>query len=151
VGTEDVGTKRYAREFGHCGKLKGVSQETKKQLMGEKSPEGIEQPKVTTCPSMKAQNLPTRVIEVESPTEAARLLISEDRTGERAALSHCWGSALSFKTDSTNIGRHYKELRLEDLPATFRDAVVITRGLGFRYEEPGQKFLEYRAYSDLSV
>lgn len=133
VGNEDMGSKIYSGDFEHCGKLKGVDQGSKKLLMGEKSPEWREQPKVTICPSMKAQKLPTRVIEVGSPTDAPRLLISEGRTGEWVALSHCWGSALSFKTDSTNIDHHCKELRLEDLPASFRDAVLITRGLGFRY------------------
>ncbi len=133
VGTDDIGSKIYSGEFGHCGKLKSVNLENKNQFTGEKLPEGGEKAKVTICPAMKAQKLPTRVIDVGSPTEPARLLISDGRTGEWVALSHRWGRTLPFKTDSTNIDRHCKELRLEDLPATFRDAVLITRGLGFRY------------------
>jgi len=127
-GNDDIGLKIYpGGEFGHCGKLKGMSRES------DKLSERGEQLKVHTCPARKAQKLPTRVIDVGSRTEAARLLISEGRTGEWVALSHCWGNTLSFKTDSNNIDRHCKELRIEDFPATFRDALLITRGLGFRY------------------
>lgn len=52
--------------------------------------------------------------------------------GGRVALSHIWGSKPGLTLKSTMpIGKEYP-LRLQDLSATFRDAVIVTRGLGYR-------------------
>ncbi|KAH8880937.1 HET-domain-containing protein, partial [Thozetella sp. PMI_491] len=48
-------------------------------------------------------------------------------------LSHCWGGGAPIKTTKDNIHMHRAEVRLADLPATFREAVHVTRSLGYRY------------------
>ncbi|EUC49821.1 hypothetical protein COCMIDRAFT_57272, partial [Bipolaris oryzae ATCC 44560] len=48
-------------------------------------------------------------------------------------LSHCWGSDEMFKTTIENISERMHNIRFNDLPATFRDAVRITRDLGKRH------------------
>lgn len=81
--------------------------------------------------------LPTRVIDVsidERKTEP-RLLISENRRAQYAALSHCWGQGdrRPLQTTSTNFKEHEKEIPFSTLPKTFQDAVIATRELGLRY------------------
>lgn len=49
------------------------------------------------------------------------------------ALSHCWGSCPTLKTLSTNIERFRIGVPLQDLPSTFKDAVKMTKQLGFDY------------------
>lgn len=47
------------------------------------------------------------------------------------ALSHCWGSCLTLKTLSTNIESFRVGIPIQDLPSTFKDAVKMTKLLGF--------------------
>ncbi|RFU33738.1 hypothetical protein B7463_g2592, partial [Scytalidium lignicola] len=79
--------------------------------------------------------LPHRVIDVGSLDNSAEpyLLETSDQTGKYLTLSHCWGGASSIKTTTENIQQYYTEIRLQDLPRTFRDAVYVTRKLGYRY------------------
>ncbi|KAH8722549.1 heterokaryon incompatibility protein-domain-containing protein [Phaeosphaeriaceae sp. PMI808] len=76
--------------------------------------------------------LPTRVIDVRNPTLQ---LLDPSPTGihEYVALSHCWGSCRDFLTTRSNLGERKAGFTLEDLPATFKDAVLVTRVLGFRF------------------
>ncbi|KAB8226122.1 heterokaryon incompatibility protein-domain-containing protein [Aspergillus novoparasiticus] len=50
-------------------------------------------------------------------------------------LSHCWGKRLDTNAITTrgNLSSRMKEIKLDDLPANFWDAVSITRRLGIRY------------------
>ncbi|KAE8136014.1 heterokaryon incompatibility protein-domain-containing protein, partial [Aspergillus pseudotamarii] len=50
-------------------------------------------------------------------------------------LSHCWGKRLGTDAITTraNLLGHMKEIKLNDLPANFCDAISITRRLGIRY------------------
>ncbi|KAH8585613.1 heterokaryon incompatibility protein-domain-containing protein [Bisporella sp. PMI_857] len=86
-----------------------------------------------TCPALIDRQLPTRVVDVGSEENAPRLLLSEGRYGQWVALSHCWGKTLALKTELKNLEKHCKELPLYDLPATFQDAIVITRSLGIPF------------------
>lgn len=54
-------------------------------------------------------------------------------TGEYIALSHPWGIAPHFITDVNNLAQHKDGIKVENLPATFRDAVATTRTLNKRY------------------
>lgn len=49
------------------------------------------------------------------------------------ALSHCWGSSPTLKMLSTNIESFRIGIKVRDLPSTFKDAVQMTRLLGFDY------------------
>ncbi|KAF2083428.1 HET-domain-containing protein, partial [Saccharata proteae CBS 121410] len=48
-------------------------------------------------------------------------------------LSHCWGRVVPLRLLSNNIDDFQKRIKLNFLPKTFQDAVVITRTLGIQY------------------
>jgi Heterokaryon incompatibility protein (HET) len=48
-------------------------------------------------------------------------------------LSHCWGGQGFVKLLSSNINDLRRQILLSSLPATFRDAILITQSLGFQY------------------
>lgn len=77
--------------------------------------------------------LPTRVLDVGSPAKDPVPLISDGRCGRCAALSHCWGTCERLTLTKSNIGSLQAGIPMFDLPATFRDAIKITRSLGLRY------------------
>ena len=75
--------------------------------------------------------LPTRVIDVSS--DPPFLLASKGHQGVYLALSHCWGGPLSLTTTRSTLESHKNGIPMNDRSANFRDAVIITRKLGFRY------------------
>lgn len=82
--------------------------------------------------SISNEYLPTRVIDVTSLT--LRLVESKPTsTGTYAALSHCWGMCRSFLTTRSNLADRKSGFNIDDLPATFRNAVSVTRSLGIPY------------------
>ncbi|KAK3627279.1 hypothetical protein LTR56_013736, partial [Elasticomyces elasticus] len=85
------------------------------------------------CSSDEDRLLPTRVIDVGSPTERPRLVISGGRHGRWAALSHCWGGKTPMKTVKANLEMRSESITFDSSSATFRDAATITRKLGIRY------------------
>lgn len=67
---------------------------------------------------------------IDVRTNPLRLLDpSPDDSRGYVALSHCWGSCRDFLTTRENVEDHKIGFALEDLPATFRDAVLATRAL----------------------
>ncbi|KAF3805938.1 Cyclin-dependent kinase 8 [Colletotrichum gloeosporioides] len=79
--------------------------------------------------------LPTRVLDVGTKGQPnLRLRCSEGSTsGKYIALSHCWGNTQCFKTLKSNITNLETCIEFEELPKTFKDAIEVTRVLGFRY------------------
>jgi hypothetical protein len=57
----------------------------------------------------------------------------EDESMKYIALSHPWGDPPHFCTFTSNIEEYKQKIEFGKLPATFQNAVTITRGLGFRY------------------
>jgi hypothetical protein len=49
------------------------------------------------------------------------------------ALSHCWGPNLAFVTTNKNLTERKGGIKLEQMPQTFRDAILVTRLMGIRY------------------
>lgn len=79
--------------------------------------------------------MPTRLVDV-GPVDGSReprLLCDSKIVGKYLALSHCWGNAVTIQTTTENLQAHKKQIPLVRLTQTFRDAVVITRNLGFLY------------------
>ncbi|RYP27078.1 hypothetical protein DL768_011347 [Monosporascus sp. mg162] len=78
--------------------------------------------------------MPTRLIEVGNPirlVDSARIDPSP-----YIALSHCWGPLkdnAKFCTFKHNVDQLRRSIDFERLPLTFKDAVSVVRGLGFRY------------------
>jgi hypothetical protein len=78
--------------------------------------------------------LPTRLIDVgKSPDEIPRLCLSNGRRGKWVALSHCWGDRPFSKTIESNIDEMQGGIKTSTLPATFQDAIAITKCLGVRF------------------
>lgn len=49
------------------------------------------------------------------------------------ALSYQWGEAVSLTTNSSNYNAHQKSIHVERLCGVLRDAILITRMLGYRF------------------
>lgn len=83
------------------------------------------------------RSLPRRVLDLDSHDDqiAARLMASNGLRAKYVALSHCWGEdpSLTLTTTAATIRERQSGIRWEQLPKTFRDAVLITKGLGIRY------------------
>ncbi|RYO80485.1 hypothetical protein DL766_007370 [Monosporascus sp. MC13-8B] len=78
--------------------------------------------------------MPTRLIEIGNTirlVDSARI-----DPAPYIALSHCWGPLkdnAKFCTFKYNIDQLRRSIEFERLPLTFKDAVSVVRGLGFRY------------------
>jgi hypothetical protein len=49
------------------------------------------------------------------------------------ALSYCWGGPQTFQTNKENIQHHFSGISFDALPATLRDAILVTRELNLQY------------------
>lgn len=97
------------------------------------------QPWVYECCSLSSQKahrpLPTRVIDVQSPTDSEiKLVKTGNQNGTYLILSYCWGQGnnRAKTTRKTQLSRQ-SAILLSSLPKTIRDAVTLTRALGVRY------------------
>jgi hypothetical protein len=79
--------------------------------------------------------LPKRVIYIgrSDTTSDPYLLENDNEIGAWVALSHCWGQGTSFTTTTTNLLERKKGIPFADFPATFRDAITISRRLGIEH------------------
>lgn len=94
----------------------------------------------SNCKAKQGKN-PTRLIYVGSKEQrdenSLRLVLGEDIPGRvfYFTLSHCWGSQIAKPLCTTRASetdfRH--EIRFQDLPANYRDAVIVTRLMGVCY------------------
>lgn len=78
---------------------------------------------------------PTRVLDVSGDPDRVRIQISrQEHLGHKyLTLSHCWGGTHTTTTKLQTLPDFVKGIRVSTLPATFRDAINITRRLGYRY------------------
>ncbi|KAF2825337.1 HET-domain-containing protein [Ophiobolus disseminans] len=89
-----------------------------------------------TLASVDTPFVPTRLIDVSNGSirliESAQEL---DKTADRrfVALSHCWGLVPIIRTLKNNLPEHLKNIEPSQLSKTFRDAIHVTRKLGYRY------------------
>jgi len=83
---------------------------------------------------IKDSPLPTRVLDVgQLGDHSVSLHISNGEVGKWFTLSHCWGKHQPAKTTMGNLMDRCSGISLSSLPQTFRDAVLITRKLCYRY------------------
>ncbi|KAI1302721.1 HET-domain-containing protein [Xylaria venustula] len=87
--------------------------------------------KLCSSHNARLSRFPTRLFDVGS-TEP-KLVDGEGRRGLFAALSYCWGGETAFKLTSATEQSFRAGRRIEQFPATLRDAIIITRSLGIRY------------------
>lgn len=87
------------------------------------------------CKSIGKLQLPTRLIDV-GPRDNPVVKLVETQPGghmKYIALSHPWGEPPHFCTFRSNVDQYKQAIDVCEMPATFRDAVAITRNLGIRY------------------
>lgn len=82
--------------------------------------------------------LPSRLIDVGTNGKGPiRLIQTEQKVQDwYIALSHCWGQISDnqrFCTYKSNLNQLMADIPYDQLPATFRDAISVTRALGVRY------------------
>lgn len=80
--------------------------------------------------------LPTRLVDVGGANDSIVKIweTTLEDSGDWIALSHRWGEKKHhFSTTRANLQEHLRGINIERLPATFRDAVLVTRALGRRY------------------
>jgi hypothetical protein len=77
--------------------------------------------------------LPSRVIDVGSENEEPHLHISQGECAPYVTLSHCWGRVPTLITTTYTLKDRKLKIPLSTLPNTYRDAVMITRGLAIKY------------------
>jgi hypothetical protein len=80
--------------------------------------------------------LPSRVIDTDGPPSSEFVRLIETSDGQRGpyiALSHCWGTSNNFVTTRSNLEEMKSGFTIDKAPATFRDAVKVSRLLGIRY------------------
>lgn len=104
------------------------------------------------CSLSKASNLhigdddpelPTRVLEINNIEEnidtatapTVRLFETDGTRGQYCALSHCWGppDKRPLRTVRANLAQHRDEIPFDELPRTFREAILFAQRLGVRY------------------
>jgi hypothetical protein len=90
------------------------------------------------CVSTKRGTLPTRVLQISGEIEAlgVRLIETEGmRAAKYCALSHCWGppDKQPLRTTRTSYPRHLHSICHDQLPKTFKDAILLTQSLNIDY------------------
>lgn len=79
--------------------------------------------------------LPKRLINVGNSRSCVVKLYETQQSDnmQYLALSHPWGDPPHYCTYPDNIDEHRDGMPLGNLPRTFRDAINVTRSLGFEY------------------
>jgi hypothetical protein len=86
------------------------------------------------CSPLAPVALPKRVIEIPvNPSVPLKLRTSNGALGQYVILSHCWGSKGLVTLTNAVLSQYQEAIKLELLPKSFKDAIEITRRLGFRY------------------
>ncbi|KAF7925941.1 hypothetical protein EAE99_005976 [Botrytis elliptica] len=85
------------------------------------------------CPLVEDKELPSRVIHVGSDDQDPYILPTDGKIGKYIALSHCWGGHISIALTTQTLEEFKDKIPMAQLPANFRDAVLLTRRLGFEY------------------
>jgi len=85
------------------------------------------------CRQADQEQLPSRVLDVGKDGDSIALREIGMTRGKYTALSHCWGGERPLTTTVASVKQHMDEIPYSELPATFRDAVRITRLLGIKY------------------
>lgn len=91
------------------------------------------------CGAVVESNLPTRSLYIGVEGDPI-FLVEQGQTGSMnsrfgvyVTLSHCWGSAPLMTTTKKTLEERKSGISCTALPKTFRDAVFVSRKLGFQY------------------
>ncbi|KAH9475557.1 hypothetical protein JR316_0012673 [Psilocybe cubensis] len=86
-----------------------------------------------TPASAKSSAFPTYLLRIEP--EKVYLCRARDENGRPRylTLSHRWGGSRIMKLTSNNLSTFLSSIDINQLPKTFKDAIFITRKLGYEY------------------
>lgn len=88
----------------------------------------------TMCEGPQPLDIAIRMVDVGESDADIRLVEFPHGTRDLyTCLSHCWGAAAVITTTKATIQQHRHSIAWGMLSKTFRDAIVLTRALGFRY------------------
>ena len=90
----------------------------------------------TTADKKNPCPLPRRVLDVGGPDNSveSHLVENSDKAFcQYLTLSHCWGGKVPITTTTETLPSQLQHIPLSSLPRTFKEAVDITKNLGFRY------------------
>ncbi|PMD48866.1 HET-domain-containing protein, partial [Hyaloscypha variabilis F] len=91
----------------------------------------------TKCEQNKPldRQLPTRLIEVGDTDMDLRLCetLGLPQESQYLTLSHCWGGKVFTTLTRENVEQFLSHIPTKSLSKTFRDAIEVTRRLGFKY------------------
>jgi hypothetical protein len=77
---------------------------------------------------------PTRLLEIMDDSLAKLVLTSEQGPNDPyVAFSHCWGKAKTLKLLQDNMAQLLAEIRISELPTSYKEAIIVCRSMGFRY------------------
>lgn len=83
---------------------------------------------------LKAQKqIPTRIVSIGPDNMSLRVVETQGMESPYATLSHCWGAKQLFTTTTSTLHLRKTNLNWDSIPATFQDAIRVTRGLSIRY------------------
>jgi Heterokaryon incompatibility protein (HET) len=87
------------------------------------------------CTAEAAGFVPTRLICLGQSNEDLRICesIPTNEGITWAALSHCWGGSQPYKLQRATLPMLKQHINSSDLPATFCNAIEVTRELGLHY------------------
>jgi hypothetical protein len=85
------------------------------------------------CDSPKGSFFPTRVVDVGLDDGVVKLVELKEAENPYICLSHCWGLTEIVTTTRSTYEERKRRIAWDDLSNTFRDAIFVTRTLGFRY------------------
>jgi hypothetical protein len=85
------------------------------------------------CDTPEYPDLPTRVVNVGLDDGIVRLVETKGKKAKYICLSHCWGLEQIITTTKSTFEERKKYIVWEELSKTFRDAITLTRTLGFNY------------------
>jgi Heterokaryon incompatibility protein (HET) len=86
------------------------------------------------CPGSATPTLPTRVIDVGAVNgDGPKLVLSQGHKARYATLSYCWGGPQPFTLTLETMESKQQGISISETPATFRDAICVTRRLNIRY------------------
>lgn len=92
-------------------------------------------PKHSQCQKSRLVELPERLIDVGTGggSSLPKLALTGGMKGQYLTLSHRWGTHPTLKTESTNFQAHLNGIPFDKFPKMFRDAILVTKMLGFQY------------------
>jgi hypothetical protein len=95
--------------------------------------------------------LPTRLIHIpRNEKEPLRLCVTRGQKGRYVALSYCWGDGATFQTNADTMNDRLAGFDVEELPRTLRDAVHVSRRMGFEFLWVDQVCIQQKNLEDWS-